>query len=814
VRERYSDKMNPPGWVDNAVHDARFALRMARPNPGFTLLAVATIALGVGSTTAVFSVFKAVVLNQLPYRNPDRVVSLSQLDPTSPNGRGVSSWTTAEWRTRTRSFASISLYGDAQRILVENGAAEVLRGLRVDHEFFDTLGIGMLLGRTFRANEDRWPRGNVVILSHALWVRRFGADPAIIGRILSLSTEPYRVIGVLAPDVYPLRMSNPAEKPEIFMPLGFDPASAAACRNCLAGFAVGRLKPGVEVNQAKAELVGVMRQIIREYPADFARNTSALTEPLRDHLVGSIQTPLWILLGAVAFVLLIACANLANLLLARATARTKEIAMRAALGASRWRLVGQLLTESLILSAIGGAAGVFFGWQGAAAIASLAPKELPRLDEVRMDHAVLLFGIAISLFTGLLFGTLPALRASRLQPIRTSTRGGLRSVLVIAEVALAFVLAVGTGLLTKSLLRLISVNSGFDPHHIFTLTLTLNGARYGSPESMRGYYRQVLDNVRTVPGVLSAGMVSNVPLSHTEPAKLRVEGGPTLSDSESPSADVIWVSPDYFRVFKIPLKRGRFFIDRDGVSDPPAAIISESLAKLRFPNSQAIGRRIQLGPRQTNGPWFTIVGVVGDVRNNGFDQEPDQAVYVPQATDLDHYTRLVVRTAGEPMTFDQAIRAAIREVDPLQAVFHVQPMDDYVASFLAGRSFTLKLIGLFAIMALLLAAVGIYGVVSYTASLRTREVGIRMALGAKRLDVVGLILRDVSVLLVLGLAAGFLCALALARFLSHLLFEVSPTDASTSAAVALLLACVTLSASLIPARRAASLDPNQALRSE
>jgi putative ABC transport system permease protein len=800
--------------LESAAHDARFAVRMARRNPGFTLLAVATLALGVGSTTAIFSVFKAVLLNRLPYSHPDRVVALSQLDPTSAGGVGVSAWIANEWRTRTRGFASISLYGDASRVLVENGEAEVLRGLRVDHEFFDTLGVRMLLGRTFRADEDHWPRANVVILSHAFWVRRFGADPGIIGRILSLSTEPYQVIGVLPPAVYPLRMSNPAEKPDIFMPLGYDPSAAAACRTCLAGIPVGRLKSGVSVNEARAELDAVMQQIAREYPSDFARDTTVLVEPLRDHLVGPIQTPLWILLGAVAFVLLIACANIANLLLARATARTKEIAMRAALGASRLRLAGQLLTESLILSAIGGTAGVVIGWRGAAAIAALAPKELPRLDEVRMDPMVLLFGVAVSLTTGLLFGILPALRVSRTDPVHIRARSGLRNLLVIAEVALAFVLAVGTGLLAKSFVRLTAVDAGFDPHHIFTLSLTLNGARYATPESTLGYYRQVLERVRAVPGVLSAGMVSNVPLSHTEPAKLRLEGGPSLSDSEAPSADVVWASPDYFRVFKIPLKRGRFFTGRDGVSDPPAAIVSESLAKSRFPDSQPIGRRIQLGPRQDNGPWFTIVGIVGDVRNNGFDQEPDQAVYVPQATDLDHYTRLVVRTAGEPMSFDKAIRAAIRDVDPLQAVFHVQPMNDYVASFLAGRSFTLKLVGLFGTMALLLAAVGIYGAVSYTVGLRTREVGIRMALGAQRLGIVRLILRDVSVLLASGLAAGFLFAVALTRFLSHLLFEVSPTDLSTSASMALVLACIALSAGYLPARRAASIDPSQAIRSE
>jgi putative ABC transport system permease protein len=806
--------VRPALWLDNAFQDTRFAFRMARRNPGFTGLAVLALALGVGSTTAIFSVVKAVLLNQLPYGDPDRLVALSQVDSAASSvSDGMGGWTARELRTRAQSFESISLYGDGQRSLIENGESEVLRGMRVSYPFFQTLGVKPLLGRSFLAYEDRWPRANVVILSHGLWKRRFGGDLNIIGRALNLSTETYRVIGVLAPDFYPLRMSNPAEKPEIFLPLGYDPQEASTCRSCFGGSAIGRLKPDVSVDQARAELNGIMREVARQYPADYARDASVLVEPLRDRLIGPIQTALWVLLGAVAFVLLIACANVANLLLARATARSKEIALRAALGCGRWRLAGQLLTESLVLSAIGGAAGVLLGWRGISVLESLAPKELPRFDEIRMDATVLMFGVGVSLATGLLFGILPAWRVSRL-PVRTGTRGGLRNLLVIAEVALAFVLVVGTGLLGKSLLRLTAVDPGFDSHHILTLTPTAAGRRYATPQAMLRYYQQVVEKARAIPGILDAGMISNVPLSHTEPTKLRVEGAPSLSDSETPSADVFWASPDYFRVLKIPLKRGRFFTDQDGVGDPPAAIVSESLVKLRFPSSQPIGQRIRLGPQQERGPWFTIVGIVGDVRQDGLDREPDAAVYVPQAVDPDHYTRLVARTAGDPMGFEKAVRAAISEIDPLQPVFHVQPMDDYVASFLADRSFTLTLIGLFGSIALLLAAVGIYSVVSYTVGLRTHEVGIRVALGAERLAILRMILLDVLVLLAWGLAAGFLSALALTRFLAHMLFEVRPTDLLTSASVALFLAFVALLAGYVPALRAARVDPTQALRSE
>ena len=360
----------------------------------------------------------------------------------------------------------------------------------------------------------------------------------------------------------------------------------------------------------------------------------------------------------------------------------------------------------------------------------------------------------------------------------------------------------------------MAVDAGFDSRHILTLTPTADGGHYATPQQMLGYYRRVVEKVRAVPGILSAAMISNVPLSHTEPMKLRVEGSASLGDSEAPSVDVFWASPDYFRVLKIPLLRGRFFTDQDSVGDPPAAIVSESFVKSRLAGSQPIGRRIQLGPQQARGRWFTIVGTVGDVRQSGFDREPDKAVYLPQAADPEHYARLVARTAGDPMSFEKAVRAAIREIDPLQPVFHVQAMDGYVAGFLADRSFTLTLIGLFGTTALLLAAVGIYGVVSYSVSLRTRELGIRMALGADRFAILKMILQNVLALLAWGLAAGFLAALVLTRFLSHLLFEVRPNDPTTSASVALILACVALLAGYIPALRAARVDPSQALRSD
>jgi putative ABC transport system permease protein len=729
----------------------------------------------------------------------------------------VGEWTAHELRTRTQSIESISLYGDAQRTLVDNGEAEVLRGLRVNHEFFETLGVTMALGRSFVAAEDNWPRANVVILNHALWVRRFGSDPRIVGRVLQLTGEPYLVIGVLPRDFQPLRMSNPAEKPQIFMPLGYDPRSTALCRSCLDARAIARLRPGIAVAATRAELNHIMREIAGEYPADFAPGASIHIEPLRDRLIAPILTPLCVLSAAVACLLLIACANLANLLLVRVTSRSREIALRAALGAGRTRIAAHLLAESLVLSLVGGVAGILLAWPGVAILTSLAPRELPRLDEVRIDAGVLLFALGASLLAGLIVAIAPARRAARINlndALKRPARGGLRSLLVIAEVAMAFVLAVGAGLLGKSLLRLTAVDAGFDPHHILTLTLTLGANRSHSEDAARRYYRQVEQNLRTVPGVLDIGLVDNVPLSHTIPVKFRVGGGPSVSDTNAPAADLFRASPGYFRVLKIPLRRGRLFTEQDGITGPPAVIVSESFARSQFPGADPIGQSIQLGPTNEHGPWLTIAGVVGDVRQEGLDLAPDQAIYLPQAADPLDYIRLLVRTEGDPSRYERAIRNAVRLADPGQPVFHVQPMEAYVASSLADRTFTLTLIGLFGSIALLLAAIGIYGVISHTVGLRTRELGIRMALGAARGTIMRMVLRDVLILLASGLVAGFFAALALTRFLSHLLFQVRPTDITTSASVALVLASVALLAGSVPALRAAAIDPNLALRSE
>jgi predicted permease len=803
-------------WWDHALLDARFALRMLRRSPGFSATAVLTLALGVGSTTAIFSVVKAVVLNQLPYRDPERVVALAQAGPDTQKRDNVSARTAIEWRSRSRSLESLSLYGDGQGTLVENDEAEVLRGLRVSFEFFETLGASVARGRTFLPEEDRAPRANVVILTHDLWLRRFGGNPDIVGRLLQLNAQAYRVIGVLPADFHPLRMSNPAETPQIFMPLGYDLKAAAACPGCEAK-AIGRLRNGVSVDAARTELTGILQQVAREYPAEYARDALARVAPLRDQLIGPVRNVLWMLMAAVALVLLIACANVSNMILARASARSKELALRAALGGQRWRLARQLLTESLLLSVIGGTGGVLLAWWGTSALASFAPKELPRLDEIRVDQPVLLFGLGISIATGVLFGVAPAWRASRVDvndalkrdvAAGSSGSGHAGHRLVVAEIALAFVLVLGAGLLGRSFLRLTAVDLGFDPHHVLTFTPVFTpSTRFREPLL---YNRQLVDGVRRIPGITSAGMVSNVPLSRSERFTLRVEGQPELTDSETGRADVFWTSPDYFTVLKIPLVRGRWFTDRDGAESPPAAIVSESLARSRFPASNALGRRVQVG----RWSWATIVGVAGDVRHDGLDLPPNQAVYLPQAMNPFHYTRLVARTVGDPLSAERAVRAAVKEIDPLQALFHVQAMDDYISSSLADRTFTLTLTGLFGTLALLLATVGVYGVIAYAVALRTREMGIRIALGARRRSIVGMVLRDVVLLLAWGFAVGVVAAFALTRLISHTLYLVQPHDVTTTAVVGLTLSCVAILAGAVPALRAARVEPMLALRSD
>jgi putative ABC transport system permease protein len=804
--------------------DLQYALRILRKSPGFTIVAIITLALGVGANTAIFSVVKAVLLNQLPYREPDRLVEMGEADSGETHPETVGYTTAYDWRRLSHSFESMSLYRIAAGAIVEKGEPELVSGLRVNYDFFDTLGVPMQLGRSFVPEEDRPDSRHEVILSDSLWKNRFGGDTQIIGKAIRLSESSFTVVGVLPASFRTLEIPGSPGKPEMFMPLGYDLSLPYACRDCQHLHLIGRLKHGVTVNAAQAELKTIMADLVRQYPGSYPPGATVAIEPLHNYIVDRVSTALWVLLGAVGFVLLIACANVANLMLARATGRAREIAVRAAMGAGRLRLVRQLLTESLVLALAGGAAGVFLAWWCTSALAVLGPKEIPRVNEVRIDTTVLLFSVAASVLTGLLFGLTPALGASRvdlndaLKALGKATAGraqrGLRNLLVVAEVALAFILAVGAGLLGRSFVHLLNVDPGYDSHHVLTLRTYVYGERYQKPDAELGYYKQVMERLRATPGIESVAMTSELPLSDFDRRGFHIRDRRPAIPSDVPGADTYSVSPGYFRVMKIPLRRGRLFTEADGPASPKVAIISETCAREQFPEGNAIGKQIQLGGRDDQKPWLTIVGVVGNVHQNGLEVKPNIAAYIVQSQDLSFGYSLVARTAVDPRLMELTVRAAFLATDPTQPVFSVRPLEDYLASSLAQRRFTLGLIALFGALAMALAGVGIYGVIAYAVLLRTREIGIRMALGAERSDVLGMVLHAGARLTAAGLAIGFVSSLALGRLLASLLFEVSATDLVTSAVVALILSMAALVASYVPARRAAQVDPIIALRYE
>ena len=807
------------------LSDLRYSLRQMRKAPAFTIVAVVTLALGVGANTAIFSVVKAVLLNQLPYRDPGRLVKVAASEPQSPLPETIDFTTTYDLRQRSRLFQSMSLYRDGSVAIVEQGTPELLQGLRVSYDYFDTLGTRMRLGRTFLPEEDRPETRYEAILSYGLWQRRFGGDPTIIGRTVRLSDRPFKIVGVLPEGFRPILRSDQSIMPDIYTPLGYDLKLPMACRGCQHLQLIGRLKPGATPDQAKAELNTILRDIKREHPTGYDPNTIIALMPLRDFVVGRVSSALWILLASVGMVLLIACANVAHLSLARATARGKEMAVRAALGAGRARLFRQLLCESVMLALVGGTAGVLLAGWGTGALTSLGPKELPRAQEIRMDLPVLLFALGASILTGLLFGVIPALRSSRVDPNESLKEAGrttegrshhrYRNVLVTVELALAFVLVMGAGLLGKSLLRLLNVDPGYDPHNVLTAGVYVYGDRYKKADAELSFYDQALQRLRATPGVEGAAMVSTLPLASFDRRGFHIQDRPLPDeDAGAPSVDTYSISPDYFHVMRIPLKRGRLLTPGDRTGAPGVAVISESAARAIFPGEDVIGKHIQLGGRDNNKEWLTIVGIVGNVRQYGFDRPSQMEAYIPIAQNNEFGYNVVVRTDGDPRRYEQTVRHAFLSVDGTQPLYQVRPLEDYVSESQAARRFTLLLLGLFGGLALALAAVGIYGVISYAVSLRTHELGIRMALGAERRNVVAMVLREGLTLLAAGLVAGLACSLLLTRYLASLLFQVRPADLTIALAVTFTLAGVALLANYVPARRASRVDPIVALRYE
>jgi len=805
--------------MESFMQDLRYGARMLLKNPGFTLIAVLTLALGIGANTALFSVVNGVLLRPLAYHDSDRLVWLGHKAAKPNQASAISPPTFVDYRNQCQSFENLTalMYGTGFS-LTGDGEPERLQGRRVSANFFDTLGVAPALGRGFLAEEDVEGRNRVVVLSHGLWERRFGADQNIVGKALRLNGQDFTVIGVM-PASFRWQTdelwSPLALGPEIFTPRG---------RGSEFLQAIARLKPRVTLQQAQAEVSRIAAQIVRQNPDAYPAGGDfiAQVKSLREDVVGDVRLMLLTLLGAVGFVLLIACANVANLLLARASTRRKEIAVRASLGASRFRLIRQMLTESLLLALLSGPGGLLLAKWGIDLLLTLDPSKLPRLQEITVDARAVGFLSGLSLLAVLLCGLAPALQASKTDLQETLKEGGrgadsgrqrTRSLLVVAEVAMSLLLLVGAGLMIRSFLRLMQVNPGFASDHVLTMRVELPTSKYPEPPQRRAFYQQTLERIRTLPGVSSAGAVGELPLDGgVRGATFAIEGRQTGPNEAPPHSDIRTIAPGYFQTMKIPLLKGRDFTEQDNADVRNVAIIDETLAQIYWPGEDPTGKRLNLQFADNRAGWREIVGVVGRIKHKGLDAEYKGQIFYPIAQGRTLGMYLVARTTTDPLSLVSAVRGAIREVDPEQPIYRVMTMEQVVADAVTRPRLTMLLLGAFAGLALVLAAVGIYGVLSYAVTQRTHEIGIRMALGAGQRDVLKLVVKHGMLLTLLGALLGLTASFALTRLMQTLLFGVSPTDPLTFIVIALLLTTVALLASWVPARRATKVDPLIALR--
>ena len=799
------------------LQDVRFAFRSLLRSPGFTAAAVATLALGIGANAAIFSLVRGVLLRPLPFLEPERIVSIQESH--AEYGPMVASPPNyLDFKSGSRSFQAMGAYGTSSLVLSGAGEAEQLSGAYVTDGFFESLGVRPLHGRIFDAAETAIPDGKVVLLGHGVWTRRFDADPSIVGKSVRLSGEAYTVVGVM-----PAAFRLPESASDFWAPLAFGPEIARQ-RGAHYLDVVARLKPGVSVADADAEIRTIADRLRREYPQSNAKY-GAVVAPLTRTLVGAVAPALKLLLGAVALVTLIACANVGNLLLVRGTRRRTEIAIRSALGASRRRIALQLLTESAMLAAAGCAAGLALAAGSLDLILKLAPGDVPRLAEVRLDGNVLAFTALWSLAAIAVFGLAPALQALRPGPATAlrgygsdaaSSRGvlGPRQMFVVAQIALALILSAGAGLLLRSLVRLSSVNPGFRTEGTVAFELTLPEARYGGEEARAAFLERLLGKLRAEPGVSASGAVFGLPLTGMSFSSSFRESG-TPPDLSEPSAQLRVASREYFATMGIPVVQGRGFTADDRLGAPMAILVSESAARKFFPRGDALGQRLRFGARPTETRIEgEVVGVVGDVRDEELAAGPTPEFYGSLEQAPTDQFQVVVRGAGSGEAVAAGARAAVREIDPELAVSNLSTLDQIVRRSVSRPRFMVRLLLLFAAMALVLCAVGIYGVVAYAVSQRTREIGIRMALGADRAAVRRLVLDEGVRLAAAGVGIGLAGAFALTRLLRGFLFEIGPGDPLTHASVALLLGAVALAACVIPARRASRVDPMRALRAE
>jgi putative ABC transport system permease protein len=809
--------------MENLMRDIRYGFRSLLKRPGATVVALVTLALGIGVNTAIFSAVDSVLLRPLPLKDPERVTSIWERTLRDGiNQNEVAPANFFDLRNQNQVFEGIGAHGPQDLNLTGGGEPERLNGELVTANVFSILGVEPALGRTFLPDEDQTGREQVVVLSDALWQRRFNRDPSIVNRNITLNGESFTVVGVM-----PRGFFFPARETELWIPWAMEPEQASGRGDHYLRL-VARLKPGTTLEQANADVESIAQRLSIEYPRT-NEGLGFVVHSLHQDYVGNLRLPILVLFAAVGLVLLIACANVANLLLAQATTRRREIAIRIALGARRWTIVRQLLIESLLLAGGGGLLGVLGAVWGVQALSKLLPENLSKLQDVNIDTRVLLFTLGVSALTAIVFGGVPALLAARAKPGETlsdvarDAAGGssgrhVRRVLVVSEVALAVVLLVSAGLLMRSFQLLRQVDKGFTTENLLTMHMVLPMPKYGKPEARRAFYDEVLRRIEELPGIDSAGVITFLPLSFNGMNfSFSVEGRPTPSDMKLPFALYRVVSPHYFDAMGVTLQRGRFFDAHDTAGSQLVTLISRQLAAQYWPNEDPIGKRIKIGPLDSPNQWLTVVGVVADVRQAELYGDPRMDLYVPYAQERRGFVTprdLVVRTKGDATSVAGAVRQAIWSVDKDQPVSNVRTMDQVFAAAISKERFQALLLGLFAALALVLACVGLYGVISYSVAQRTHEIGVRVALGAQSVDVLRLVIRQGMTLTLVGLIVGIAAGSVATRVLSDMLYGVSTTDPLTFVGVPAFLLLIAFVACYIPARRATRIDPLVALRYE
>ena len=804
------------------LQDLRYAIRTQLKRPAFTLIAIVTLALGIGGSTAMFTVVDAALLRGLPYKSPDQLYHLFETTPQNDYAQREFSYPDYQDYQQNQVTDGIAAYTGGNAVMIGRGEAERIFAPSASANFFSVLGVEPLIGRTFQPGEDKPGTPRVTILTYGYWQRRFGGDAGILGQTLTLNGEPHVVVGVLPPSFKFAFRPN-----DLWLP--YQPTNNQLTRRYMHGTnLIARLKSGVTADQAQKELNVIASRIEQDHKESHAR-TAMKVVPLQEQVIGQVRPVLLVLLGAVGFVLLIVCANVASLLLTRSLARQKEVAIRFAVGASRWRVVRQLLTESVLLSLVGGAAGLLVARWGVSALVGALPQAqlaaLPFLTSLSIDKSILAFSFGLSVITGMFFGLAPALQSSRVDLNDVLKEGGrstavgaghrLRNALVVTEIALAVVLLVGAGLMMKSLFRLLQANVGFNTENLLTMTVALPASKYADDNPRIAYFDQLIERVRALPGVSGAGMVNILPLQSGNTTRFNVEGDPIPPPGHETECNIRTVNETYFQTLGVPLVTGRMFDQRDKGNDTTQVVImGKSLANKVFGSRDPVGRRLVYAGVQA--PPIEVIGVVGDVNINGLDQVSRGVLYYPFRQNTGLGTNLVIRTNGDPTAIVGAVRNEIRATESDAAIFNVNPMDQLLNNSPAAfmRRFPALLIGIFAGIALLLASIGIYGVVSYSVSQQTHHIGVRIALGARPFDILKMVLRQGMVLAVAGIGLGVVAALGLTRLLRSLLFEVQTTDTGTFGIVIAALFVVTLLATYLPARRATKVEPLVALRYE